>query len=1638
MNLVNIDYRDIVAKHIFDSLVAEIEQGQKILINEIGIDLARYLASATNRLSSQEGKECNIVILASDNNAERLEVNSQRAVEYRNLKKALVIFIPTQYADLTSSLQGFTTRSISTLMKEIYNKYRAANHEKGLPAIGTSFLTSIQELAKVDELLKFLLDSHHSENPIEYFASNLPEIGLIADSPESVLLKGSLEKNLNTALQLNKTYNPMIEDFVLIERTGLLSGTTRSRLAEALSQELSTGMPWAKKLASHNDEGDLFCNWKFATSADVKLSNFQIKPFISSNGQLIQKNKLKLHPVTNELLCTGIVVVDWMTEPAKITGDFLWHFQVFSSVNVDVPEIATTFNVKGSLRSKKIDLSEYIQEESQRFFIRISAQDDLGRTINKSDGEPATADSEDFLLVSGVDDAVDGPEPKSANINSIGEAWLDATLKDKAFSLKDEADLDGLDLSANQIFEIPMGNRIYKMRVSSYIRAVQNQAIRNKSHGTIFSHELRLGVVSTDAQGVVLTKVELPAKLQKARLLYLETFETENGMCYPETAFWNQSRVQCLENYIECFQEALLNSPTEDLTYLLELDTLDLKIQTEQGFTESSVILPIHPLRSLWIAQHYGYLKEVSIRLAEHDFSQRRNLVDFELLAKLRPENLPFALVKNKAQRVYSGELVFGAGIYLPLDSSDVASDLSVVSSALGVPRVLRGKENSSEKIAEHFQRYSIGNSFSPGVKLSAFNPGDGKLIADSIDRYVKNQTIAGVRDKRIELSAYSDTYSFADPVGAVVDLQKKLSERHPHSKDVFLPYFSVRALSLKESQVDGKNDFERYPESVNISLIQSATKLTNSLIKDESLPVERRRALANGLITYLYSFSYVEGNRNLFRTSVSTGTDVKESSMLENLHNVLLQKVSKSSKPFSLDLSLDGKMTNLIGEVHNRSDWVLTVDRFIGLNLYEQILSSRNSDIVVLDYSPDFVDGFGDRLTLTTTKPTEVSKILKKAMRELGLANEGKSSLDVLRYLAKISGRLAMRLLNENSMAREAVGLCATVGHLEDNNELVNTVIIPVDAHPELFGLNRHDPNATSQRCDLLFVRFDGDSYTVELLEVKARKGANIGDLPREMQNQLDNTEALLNKILFKNSINRVDRDLQWARWASLLHFYSDRSFMHGHFTENDFKKVHKTIENLCEKQVHPKIKKSGYIVSLAADERDVNNDNPAYTIRVLNEEKLISSGWTTINEHVYMVGSEPLDELGIPELLTNPDIEQDAVALVDSELAPVDPNQAVVAEPGNTEPEIIQEETKSFQPAPPALSSQEVEKLSEVVKVILGEDTEGNKLAWNISLKGSPHGVIVGIPGQGKSVTTRNILNQFAAQGLPSVVFDFHGDMGPKLKFKSNEINVAIDGLPFSPFEFDAGGALPIRTAAQEIAEILESIGNLGEIQTTNVNLAIRDAYRVQGWDDNGASGDRLPNIEDFKTSLAAVEAQNKGKNAGARLLSFTDYELFRNGNTQQFDVLNPLGWVFNVSKYRQDEVRITAGAFILRRIYNEMFQWKNASRPRLAIVLDEAHRLSKDPTIPKIMKEGRKFGVVVLLVSQSMDDFAPQVIDNAGSKIAFRTNFPASKKVASFLQSKNSAGLADKLENLNTAHAYVSTPDLRNPKMVKMDSE
>jgi hypothetical protein len=65
-----------------------------------------------------------------------------------------------------------------------------------------------------------------AEHPTDFFASNLPSIGLIADSSESVQDKLNIERNLRTALLLNSKLNPLVTQENLLDSVGIINGKT--------------------------------------------------------------------------------------------------------------------------------------------------------------------------------------------------------------------------------------------------------------------------------------------------------------------------------------------------------------------------------------------------------------------------------------------------------------------------------------------------------------------------------------------------------------------------------------------------------------------------------------------------------------------------------------------------------------------------------------------------------------------------------------------------------------------------------------------------------------------------------------------------------------------------------------------------------------------------------------------------------------------------------------------------------------------------------------------------------------------------------------------------------------------------------------------------------------------------------------------------------------------------------------------------------------------------------------------------------------------------------------------------------------------------------------------------------------------
>ena len=241
-----------------------------------------------------------------------------------------------------------------------------------------------------------------------------------------------------------------------------------------------------------------------------------------------------------------------------------------------------------------------------------------------------------------------------------------------------------------------------------------------------------------------------------------------------------------------------------------------------------------------------------------------------------------------------------------------------------------------------------------------------------------------------------------------------------------------------------------------------------------------------------------------------------------------------------------------------------------------------------------------------------------------------------------------------------------------------------------------------------------------------------------------------------------------------------------------------------------------------------------------------------------------------------------------------------------------------------------------------------------------------------------------------------------------------------------------------AYALSEIFAYVSGLGDMQRDVVYTTIRDAYRNRGFD--SANGDRLsyPTMEEVLNGLEEGERVRRVANVSARLRPLLEMDVFRpvDDSPNLLDTIRS-GLVIDVHNLYAETAQLAVGAFVLRKLYKDMFRWGEASNLRLVVVLDEAHRLAKDITLPKLMKEGRKFGIAVVVASQGLGDFHQDVLGNAGTKVIYRVNYPESRRIAGFIRSRPGQDLAERIEQLPVGSAYVQTPEMPYGSAVKMYS-
>lgn len=302
--------------------------------------------------------------------------------------------------------------------------------------------------------------------------------------------------------------------------------------------------------------------------------------------------------------------------------------------------------------------------------------------------------------------------------------------------------------------------------------------------------------------------------------------------------------------------------------------------------------------------------------------------------------------------------------------------------------------------------------------------------------------------------------------------------------------------------------------------------------------------------------------------------------------------------------------------------------------------------------------------------------------------------------------------------------------------------------------------------------------------------------------------------------------------------------------------------------------------------------------------------------------------------------------------------------------------------------------------------------------------HILIVGKSGVGKTQTAAAFMTELSKTGVPSVIFDFQGEyMDQKLANANGETFLectnaqvldAAEGIDVNPLEVPddphTGNKQNFMKVVYQVTTSLAKIFGLGDIQRAILRDATNQAFLVNGFmpGDKATWKNAPPTLSELWTILKHLEQSEGGnvRNLNLRIQPLFETGVFlESGTTESFDEILSRTSIIRLSNLATPELMVAVSRFVLQKIYANMLSKGPTDRLRVFAVVDEAHKLSYDETLTELIREARKYGVGILLASQSVKDFDRIVFDMVGTKVALQLEGEDAKVMAENL------GLIDK---------------------------
>lgn len=462
---------------------------------------------------------------------------------------------------------------------------------------------------------------------------------------------------------------------------------------------------------------------------------------------------------------------------------------------------------------------------------------------------------------------------------------------------------------------------------------------------------------------------------------------------------------------------------------------------------------------------------------------------------------------------------------------------------------------------------YLVQHPYCEQLRINVFNPGDGEVVAEALRSVEKRRLSLGGRRGAPALRYAVQMFGTAghveimgEAIESLLDPERQVGESDEEFTVTSTNHLLPKLVFAKNALDDFLQEPARFTAHVSIFLEHFAVQ--SRLGSVEHL---RRGSFVNGLVeeteTELATdeSSQVYGWHRGLRPIASSRAGAVEQLLVnaltatQRMHAIAASKDMSSKSAPIVALQLDARGQSLLKHVHDVSDWVMLIDRNLGLDYFDSASSSRDAGYL-LDFAPEFLQEDRQRLLLTTRSAIELQGMVKPTLESFGLEWRDGDEEVVLESLRSLSGRLALRLMASSTQSAEITGLLLARLALEEAGFVRDRLIIPLDAHRGWFDLGDDEDPAngarSQQRADLLLIGLYPKTRRIRMsiVEVKLREeldDARRLDLYGKMRDQAENTRDVLRRQFDPSffSTPRTDRLLRAKELSTVLAFYARRS---------------------------------------------------------------------------------------------------------------------------------------------------------------------------------------------------------------------------------------------------------------------------------------------------------------------------------------------------------------------------------------------------------------------------------------------------------------------------------------------------------------